>query len=117
MINHNRFKYLFKSIYQFHDVVTLTYNNASSRPVQKNNRGKIEIMANMLNIATAPIGKTRMMYSANLSYQQVLFYLKELQKNRLIEVVGEDAVVYRTTEKGREFISYFSKMSELLENC
>jgi predicted transcriptional regulator len=95
-------------------VLTLQYGEKITS-VRKNNRGKIEIMANMLNIATAPIGKTRMMYSANLSYQQVLFYLKELQKNRLIEVVGEDAVVYRTTEKGREFISYFSKMSELLD--
>jgi predicted transcriptional regulator len=94
----------------------LTYNNASSQPVQKDRRGKIDIMANILNITTDPVGKTRMMYSANLSYQQVVLYLKELQEKRLIEAVGEDAVVYRTTEKGREFISYFSKMSELLEN-
>jgi predicted transcriptional regulator len=97
-------------------VLTLQYGEKITS-IRKSNRGKIEIMANMLNIATAPIGKTRMMYSANLSYQQVLFYLKDLQEKRLIEVIGEGASMYCTTEKGREFISNFSKMSELLENC
>ena len=69
--------------------------------VSKKHRGKIEIMADMLNIANAPTGKTQMMQRANLSHLQLVYYLEELQENRLIETIAEDAGTYRTTESGR----------------
>jgi predicted transcriptional regulator len=92
-------------------------DNGVRHIARKEKRGKIDIMASILNITTDPVGKTRIMYNAVLSYQQLVLYLEELQEKGLIEAVGDNAVVYRTTEKGREFIRYFSKMSELLENC
>ena len=56
------------------------------------------------------------MYKANLSYEQVHLYLGELIEKRLIaQDVSPDGVIYRTTEKGREFLLYYTRVVELLE--
>ncbi len=55
------------------------------------------------------------MYRANLSYEQVYLYLEELiSKGLIAQDVSPDGVVYRITEKGREFLSYYSHLIELL---
>jgi predicted transcriptional regulator len=83
---------------------------------RKNNRGKIQIMGDVLALGTSGIRKTHIMYKANLSYEQVHLYLGELIEKRLIEQdVSSDGVVYRTTEKGREFLLHYTRVVELLE--
>ncbi len=83
---------------------------------RKNNRGKIQIMGDIMGLATAGIKKTHIMYRANLSYEQVHLYLGELIEKRLVDQeVRSDGVVYRTTEKGREFLLYYRRISEFLE--
>jgi predicted transcriptional regulator len=83
---------------------------------RKNNRGKIQIMGDVLALGTSGIRKTHIMYKANLSYEQVHLYLGELIEKRLIEQdVSPDGVVYRTTEKGREFLLHYIRVVELLE--
>ena len=62
-------------------------------------------MGDVLALATSGIKKTHIMYRANLSYEQVYLYLGDLIGKRLIvQDVSPDGVVYRTTEKGREFL-------------
>ena len=83
---------------------------------RKNNRGKIQIMGDVLALGTSGIKKTHIMYRANLSYEQVHLYLGELIAKRLIaQDVSPDGVVYRTTEKGREFLQYYTRLTEFLE--
>ena len=83
---------------------------------RKNNRGKIQIMGDVLILGTSGIRKTHIMYKANLSYEQVHLYLGELIGKRLIEQdVSPDGVVYRTTEKGREFLLHYTRLMEFLE--
>ncbi len=85
-------------------------------PERKNNRGKIQIMGDVLTLGTSGIKKTHIMYKANLSYEQVHLYLGELIGKRLIEQdVSPEGVVYRTTEKGREFLLHYTRVVELLE--
>ena len=85
-------------------------------PERKNNRGKIQIMGDVLTLGTSGIKKTHIMYKANLSYEQVHLYLGELIGKRLIaQDVSPDGVVYRTTEKGREFLLHYTRVVELLE--
>jgi predicted transcriptional regulator len=82
---------------------------------RKNNRGKIQIMGDVLALATSGIRKTHIMYRANLSYEQVYLYLEELIGKRLVaQDVSSDGVVYRTTEKGREFLQYYTHLMEFL---
>jgi len=83
---------------------------------RKNNRGKIQIMGDILTLATSRIRKTHIMYKANLSYEQVYLYLEELIRKRLVaQDVSSDGVAYRTTEKGREFLLYYTRLVEFLE--
>jgi predicted transcriptional regulator len=74
-------------------------------------------MGDVLALATSGIKKTHIMYRANLSYEQVQLYLGELIGKRLIsqDVSSPDGVVYRTTEKGREFLLYYTRLVEFLE--
>jgi predicted transcriptional regulator len=83
---------------------------------RKNNRGKIQIMGDVLALATSGIKKTHIMYRANLSYEQVYLYLGDLIGKRLIvQDASSDGVVYRTTEKGREFLAHYTRLVEFLE--
>jgi predicted transcriptional regulator len=83
---------------------------------RKNNRGKIQIMGDVLGLATSGIKKTHIMYRANLSYEQVHLYLVDLIGKRLIaQDVSPDGVAYRTTTKGREFLQYYTRLVEFLE--
>jgi predicted transcriptional regulator len=83
---------------------------------RKNNRGKVQIMGDVLALGTSGIRKTHIMYKANLSYEQVHLYLGELIGKRLIaQDVTPDGVIYRTTEKGREFLLYYTRLVEFLE--
>ncbi|MFL6522420.1 MAG: winged helix-turn-helix domain-containing protein [Nitrososphaera sp.] len=84
---------------------------------RKNNRGRIRIMGDVLALATSGIKKTHIMYKANLSYEQVHLYLGELIGKRLIEQdVSSDGAVFRITEKGREFLLYYTRLTEFLES-
>jgi predicted transcriptional regulator len=83
---------------------------------RKNNRGRIQIMGDVLALATSGIKKTHIMYRANLSYEQVYLYLEDLIGKRLIaQDVSPDGVIYRITEKGREFLLYYTRLIEFLE--
>ena len=83
---------------------------------RKNNRGRIQIMGDVLGLSTAGIKKTHIMYRANLSYEQVHMYLAELiEKGLLEQAATEEGVVYRTTGKGREFLHYYSRLVSLLD--
>ena len=83
---------------------------------RRNNRGKIQIMGDILGLSTSGIKKTHIMYRANLSYEQVHQYLSELiQKALLVQDASAEGIVYRTTEKGRQFLSYYTRLVEFMD--
>jgi predicted transcriptional regulator len=89
----------------------------SSSKARNGNRGKIEIMADILSICTVGIKKTRVMYKANLSYEQINYYLAELLGHEFIfRDVSEDRLIYRTTEKGREYLHHYFHILKLLDH-
>ena len=70
--------------------------------LRKNNRGKIEIMANILNLSTVGMKKRHLMFQANLSYEQLMHYIVELQGKGMLEQNTENSTtMYCTTEKCR----------------
>jgi predicted transcriptional regulator len=100
----------------YHALFIGTIKMMTTTSERKNNRGKIQIMGDVLALATSGIRKTHIMYKANLSYEQVHLYLEELIRKRLIaQDVSPDGVVYRATEKGREFLLYYTRLVEFLE--
>ena len=77
------------------------------------NRGRTEIVSNILDAANGGITKTKIMYKAFLSYGQLKEYLSLLIENNLIEYL-DGTQTYKTTEKGLNFLKMHNEIRELL---
>jgi predicted transcriptional regulator len=77
-------------------------------------RSRTEIVSNILD-ATNGGGatKTKIMYIAFLSYNQVHEYLSILIENNLIEYL-DGIHTYKTTEKGLHFLKMHNEIRKLL---
>jgi len=78
-------------------------------------RDRLGILAEILDVAKDKQGKTRIMYSVNLSFSQVNEYLKFLIEMGFIKVQklnGKKS--YETTSKGYDYIDNYVEMSQLL---
>ena len=77
---------------------------------KKKNRSKIEIVRDVLSIASVSVRKTRIMYQANLSYGQLEKYLGSLLEQGLVEC--DDDSCYLITWKGKEFLQMCADYTE-----
>ena len=75
-------------------------------------RDRMEIFAMILQIAAQGVTKTKIMYAAYLSFQQVSEYLEFLQENDLLQYEKETEH-YRVTEKGFRFLKVSNEMNAL----
>ena len=79
------------------------------------NRSRTEIVSNILEAANGGVTKTKIMYKAYLSYNQLREYLSILIENNLIEYL-DGTQTYKTTEKGLNLLKMHNEMAELLQN-
>ena len=77
------------------------------------NRSRTEIVSMILESANGGATKTKIMYIAFLSYNQLKEYLSVLIENNLIEYL-EGTRTFKTTEKGLNFLKMHNEMAELL---
>jgi len=77
------------------------------------NRSRTEIVSNILDAANGGATKTKIMYIAFLSYNQLKDYLSVLIENNLIEYL-EGIRTFKTTEKGLNFLKMHNEIGELL---
>ena len=75
-------------------------------------RGRMEIIGMILQTAAEGNTKTRIMYAAYLSFQQVNDYLQFLQENDLLQYEDETGI-YRVTEKGYRFLKISNELNDL----
>ena len=71
-------------------------------------------MSNILEAANGGVTKTKIMYKAYLSYNQLREYLSILIENNLLEYL-DGTKTYKTTEKGLNFLKMHSEIGELLQ--
>ena len=74
------------------------------------NRGRLEIVKDVLSIAAVRVRKTRIMYQANLSYTQLEKYLGVLLERGLVQC--DDESCYLITWRGKEFLQMYSDYLE-----
>ncbi len=67
----------------------------------------------ILDAAYKETTKTKIMYNAYLSYNQLKEYISILLENNFLEYL-EGARTFRTTEKGLNFLKMHREMTELL---
>jgi predicted transcriptional regulator len=76
-----------------------------------NYRSRLDIIADILNVASRDAKKTQIMYQANLSYKVLQRYLAEIVGASLVEFEDERQC-YQLTDKGREFLEAYQKYSK-----
>jgi predicted transcriptional regulator len=85
----------------------------SSKYIQRY-RNRIDILAQLLDAASSPITKTKMMYKAMLSYEQLKEYLVTLAQNDLI-AYDNASRRFTTTDKGYQFLKRYGELNALIE--
>jgi len=70
------------------------------------NRSSLDIVREMLSIASVKVRKTRIMYGANLSFLQLEKYLSALLGSGLL--AHEDDSLYLVTGTGLEFLQLYA---------
>lgn len=73
-------------------------------------RDRVQILLKMLQSASVSIRKTHLMYGAGINFYQLEKHLAFLLASGMVEEIRreDDAVEYRTTEKGRLFSELFA---------
>ena len=75
-------------------------------------RGRLDIIADILRVASRNAKKTQIMYQANLSYKVLQRYLAEIIEASLISFEDEKRC-YMLTAKGRDFLEAYEEYSEI----
>ena len=78
-------------------------------------RSRTEIVGNILDAANGGATKTKIMYTAFLSYNQLKEYFSILIENNLIEYI-DGTRTFKTTEKGLNFLKMHNEIGELFQN-
>ena len=73
------------------------------------NRGRTDIIGQIMEVAENGCNKTTIMYKAYLSFDQLNQYLTLVTENGLLEYSAEKKE-YRTTEKGKEFLRIYRQV-------
>ena len=80
-------------------------------------RDRLYIIAEILDIAKDGALKTQIMYKANLSFAQLNTYLNLLLDTQLLEIIkGNRRNIYRTTQKGVDYMQSYKAVIETLSN-
>ena len=79
------------------------------------NRSRTEIVGSILDAANGGASKTKIMYTAFLSYNQLKEYISILIENNLIEYL-DGAHIFKTTEKGLNFLKMHNEIGRIITN-
>ena len=89
----------------------------SVEKVENKRRDRLHIIAEILTITKDGSLKTQIMYKANLSFAQLNEYLTFLEQIELISLNKENnKTVYKTTDKGQNYLEKYKGISEILGN-
>lgn len=76
-------------------------------------RSRMDIVADMLQVAQDGAIKTRIMYNGFLSFPQLKEYLELLTDSGLLDY-SEEKKKYHTTEKGRHFLKIYDEVGRTI---
>lgn len=77
-----------------------------------NYRDRLDIIADILNVASKNAKKTQIMYQANLSYKVLQRYLNEVVDASLIQF-EDDHQYYLLTGKGQEYLDAYKEYARI----
>jgi predicted transcriptional regulator len=75
-------------------------------------RNRLDIIADILRVASRAAKKTQIMFQANLSYRVLQRYLAEIVEASLVSFEDEERC-YVLTAKGQEFLDAYQEYSKI----
>ncbi len=73
-----------------------------------NYRDRLDIIADILSVASREAKKTQIMYQANLSYKVLQRYLNDIVDASLVSFEGSNQI-YLLTSKGQEYLDAYKE--------
>ena len=75
-------------------------------------RSKETVIADILEFCVVGASKTRIVYQTNMNFKTASFYINELARKGLLQVLNGDMTVYKTTDRGREILSGLKRIQK-----
>jgi predicted transcriptional regulator len=92
---------------------------ASTKKQSSTHRGRLDIIADILNASFGGVKKTYLMYRCNLSFKQLKFYLALLLHKKLLQIVGDNKTsnpsLFKITGKGKKFLEAYKGLKCLMK--
>lgn len=88
-------------------MLTVAKNNSS-------HRGRLDIIAAILEASRRKVRKTHLMYRCNLSFKQVEAYLGFLLERKLLCQAEGDPSAFKITGKGERFLEAYKGLLRLI---
>lgn len=88
---------------------------AGPKPTHAKNRGRIDVMADVLNCCRSPANKSHIMLFANVNSIVATRMIEKLTETGLLDSVHEDgSVVFLATPKGSGFVSRYLELQRMI---
>lgn len=91
----------------------------NKKGISNNHRGRLDLMADILETSQGGVKKTFLMYRCNLSFKQLKHYLEFLLKKELLCIrkghAGSSNGLLEITDKGRKFLKTYNYLKTLIE--
>jgi predicted transcriptional regulator len=91
----------------------------SGKSSGNSHRGRLDIIADILEASYCETRKTYLMYRCNMSFKQLKSYLDFLLRKELLHTVTEDvnpnSGLFKITEKGKEFLRVYKGLRALVK--
>jgi len=82
-------------------------------------RGRLDIIADILEASHSETKKTYLMYRCNLSFKQLKYYLVFLLRKGLLRMVINDGTpnpgTFKITDKGKKFLKAYNGLKALIK--
>jgi predicted transcriptional regulator len=77
-------------------------------------RGRLDIIADILEASRKKVRKTHLMYHCNLSFKQLELYLNFLVERQLLSHVSGSTGTFKITGKGERFLEAYKGLLGLM---
>ena len=92
-----------------------TTQTRASKQSHAKNRGRIDVMADILNCSRSPSSKSHIMLFANVNSVVTTRMIEKLTETGLLDSVHEDdRVVYLATPKGSDFVAKYIDIQRMI---
>ena len=96
-------------------MVTFTINkNDLDDGLARKKRNSFQISVEILRVASQGAKKSHIVYKANLNFKIVKGFLNSLKKAGLLSGPEGEQKIYRTTDKGIDFIQHYEGLKDFM---